>query len=137
MLLIFRHFPILGGESVNAALAATCAAQQNQFWPYHKALFLVEANAGQAENEKLNAGRFSETKLKELADEAKLDRAVFDSCLTGDSASTTVTTDVRAAAGFGLRGTPGFVINGQALTNSSPSDNAGWKKLLDDKLAGR
>lgn len=135
--LVFRQFPILGAESINAAIASTCAAEQNKFWPYHKALFLAQANAGQAENEKLNVGRFSEAKLKEIADEVKLNRTEFDACLTGSGVSDVVTADVRSAAGFGLRGTPGFVINGEALPGGSPADNAGWKKLLDDKLAGR
>ncbi len=137
VLFIFHHLPILGGESVNAAIAAQCAADQDQFWPYHKKLFLAQAEAGQADAEKLNVGRFAEAKLKAFADELKLDRAAFDACLTGPGASEKVTADLRAAQALGVRGTPSFVINGQLLTGGSPADNAGWKKLLDDKLAGR
>ena len=137
VLFVFHNLPILGGESVNAALAAQCAADQNQFWPYHKKLFLSQAEAGQADSEKLNVGRFAEANLKAFADELKLDRAAFDACLTGAGASEKVTADLRAAQSLGVRGTPSFVINGQLLTSGSPADNAGWKKLLEDKLAGR
>ena len=34
----YRHLAILGEESVNAAAAAECAADQDLFWPYHDLL---------------------------------------------------------------------------------------------------
>ncbi len=133
---VFRNFPILGQESSNAAIAAQCAANQGQFWPYHKKLFLVQAEAGQLVREQVNVGRFADARLKAYADEIKLDRAAFDACLTSPETSTAVSDEVRAGVAAGVRGTPGILINGQLLAGT-PADVAGWKKLLDDRVAGR
>ena len=39
---VFKHLIIFGDESVLAAEAAECAAEQNQFWPYYHALMRLE-----------------------------------------------------------------------------------------------
>ena len=43
----FKHLPLLGAESVRAAKAGECAAQQDKFWQLHNDLFLTQAKAGQ------------------------------------------------------------------------------------------
>ncbi|MBI3291385.1 MAG: thioredoxin domain-containing protein [Elusimicrobia bacterium] len=42
--LAFKHFPLskIHKNAVKAAHAAECAAQQNQFWPYHDRLFAAQ-----------------------------------------------------------------------------------------------
>lgn len=128
----FRNFPILGEESARAAIAAQCAAAQNRFWPYHKQLFLVQAEAGQATAEKLNVGRFADAKLREYAAAAGLDVAAFETCYAGDAAVDGVANHIREAQGAGIRGTPGFILNGQPLAGGSPATADAWRKLLDD-----
>jgi protein-disulfide isomerase len=66
--LLFRNFPILGEESVYAAAAAVCAGEQDAFWEYHRTLFLVQAEAGQHEEERINVGRFNPNALADYAD---------------------------------------------------------------------
>lgn len=52
----FRHLPILGTESVQAALASECAADQGMFWQYQNRLFLEQAKEGQASAERVDVG---------------------------------------------------------------------------------
>jgi protein-disulfide isomerase len=130
----FHHFPILGPESLAAAVAAQCAAQQELFWPYHEKLFLVQAEAGQHLKEQLNQGRFSIDNLKKYAADVKADQAKFDACLDAGATVAAVVEDTRAARSLGLAGTPGFTINGQPLGSGAPATNDAWRKVLDEAL---
>jgi protein-disulfide isomerase len=129
----FRQFPILGAESGNAALGAACAAAENKFWPYQKALFLVQADAGQLTKEQVDVGRFSEQSLTDLATKLGMDGQAFDACLNAPATSDAVTADVRRGQTAGVPGTPGFVLNGKLV--ATPPDAAGWRKLLDGAVA--
>lgn len=130
----FHYFPVLGDESVAAAVAAECAAQQDRFWPFHRALFQVQADAGQHRQERTNAGRFSLEALRGLAAATGLGAGLFSECLAATAALDVVRADFEAATALGLRGTPGFVVNGEALSGA-PATIADWRKLLDDAVA--
>jgi protein-disulfide isomerase len=126
----FRHFPILGRESVAAAMGAQCAAEQGRFWPFHKALFLTQAEAGQHTTERLNVGRFSNESLARLAGDVGLDAAAWKLCYEAGAPQATLEADLRAARDAGLRGTPSFIVNGTALPGV-PSSEANWRQILD------
>lgn len=130
----FHNLAFLGPESVQAALAAWCAGEQNRFWPYQEKLFMVQAEAGQATSEKLDVGRFSDVKLQEYAIGIGLDQAAFDACYSSDAAAEAVRSGLRQAQTLGLRGTPSFVLDGQPLA-ASPASLAEWRKLLNEALA--
>jgi protein-disulfide isomerase len=132
----FENLPILGAESVAAAVGGVCAAQQNVFWPYHNRLFLEQARALQFRDEKLNIGRFSAGSLRTYATEAGADGAKWQACFDDPATLDIVQDDVRAASGFGIRGTPGLVANGKVLVTGSPRSEADFRKLLDDAIAG-
>ncbi len=127
----YQNLPILGTESVRAALAGMCAADQNRFWEYHNKLFLVQAEAGQTSNEKLNVGRFSDENLKKYAAELGLDTARFNQCLDSSQHLDEVTEQQRTASSFGIRGTPGFLVNGQPLGAGTPANMDAWRSLFD------
>lgn len=127
----YRHLPILGPESVRAATASQCAADQNKFWQYHQKLFLVQAEAGQIEDEETNVGRFSDDKLKQYAGELGLDQATFDQCFDTNKHLEKVTNDQREANQFGITGTPGFLVNGQPLGQGTPVGIENWKNLVE------
>jgi len=127
----YRHLPILGPESVRAATASQCAADQNKFWPYHYKLFLVQAEAGQIEDEETNVGRFSDDKLKQYAGELGLERSTFDQCFDSNKHLEKVTNDQREANQFGITGTPGFLVNGQPLGQGTPVGIENWKNLVE------
>lgn len=128
----YRHLPILGQESVRAAVAAECAAEQNKFWQFHGKIFLVQAQAGQVDNEKIDDGRLSDKELKKFAGEVGLDQAQFDSCLDGDKYLADVNADDAQAKQFGISGTPNFLLNGVPMgSDVGPVDN--WRKFLDEQ----
>ncbi len=132
--ILFRHFPILGAESVAAAIAAECAARQDRFWEMHFELFLVEARAGQFTGEKTNVGRFSDAALADLADTVGLDPTEFATCYAADDTLETVAGDASAARAAGLTGTPGVLFNGVPV-GGNPGSLANWRLLIDSALA--
>ncbi|MFN0146895.1 MAG: DsbA family protein [Dehalococcoidia bacterium] len=130
---VFRNFPILGAESVRAALASVCAADEEKFWPFHQRLFLEQAKAGQLDGEKLNVGRFSPENLRTYATDAGAAGAAFDACVQDAVTLAKVQDEVDSARQLGLRGTPSLVLNGKPV--ATPPDAAAMRKLLDDALA--
>lgn len=128
----FKHLPLLGLESVDAATATQCAADQDLFWQYHHKLFLVQAENDQASVPRHNVGRFSNDNLKEYASELGLDRTAFDACLDSGAHLEKLTDDQSEASAFGIRGTPGFLVNGQAIGTGTPADLDAWEELVID-----
>jgi protein-disulfide isomerase len=139
MQIIYAQLPILGkGESMQAAIASLCAADQNKFWQYHNLLFLTEAKAGQADanNEKIDVGRYGNDKLKQYASDLGLDRTAFDKCFDNNSEKVAlVDTQNRQAKSFGINGTPGFLINGSPIGTGTPESIEAWRKALDAFLS--
>lgn len=136
----FRHFPVLRGESITAAIAAHCAAEQDRFWEYHRELFAIQADAGQDTDEQLNVGRFEPAALVGVAEDVGLDPAAFEACVTSPDSAATVQADEAAAREAGLTGTPNFLvtIGGQTAplppTGRDPGGPAEWRTLLDALL---
>jgi len=131
----YRQFPVFSGrESVQAAQASLCAAEQNAFWEYHHKLFRVQAEAGQLERERINVGRFSDENLKRYAQELGLDTQRFNACFDSDKYLDQVQKDKAEGQSYGLSGTPSFILNGRPLVGGAPSSIEGWKTLFDQVL---
>jgi len=120
--LIFRHFAILGPDSEAAAEAAACADAQRQFWPYHDRLFAAQGRL-----------TFTRNNLLRMAQELHLDLANFTACLDTELFRPQVRAETRAALALGLRGTPGFVINGRSLVGALPFEL--FQSVSDEALA--
>jgi protein-disulfide isomerase len=131
----FRHFVILGPESIAAARAAVCVAEQDVFWPFHNRLFLEQAKAGQLTSERLNVGRFSDANLRTYAAEAGAELEAFDACFAGAGALARIQADVNEARTLGLRGTPSMVIDGVPVT--TPRDLASLRQTLDRAIEAK
>lgn len=125
--IVFKHFTFLGQESVWAAQAAECAADQGQFWAYHDLLF----NKQNGEN----VGTFTKENLIKYAQELKLDATKFDPCLTNDETLERVNADTLEGRNAGVSGTPTFFINGKPLVGAQPIE--AFKQVLDPLLAGQ
>jgi protein-disulfide isomerase len=125
----YRHLPILGSESTLAALGMTCAGKQNKFWEFHNELFSVQAKAGQDTNEQIDAGRFTEGKLKSIASDLGLDRGQFDTCYQAPETVTEVSNNQKEAQSLGIRSTPGFIVNGGRIGEGSPSIEE-WRNIV-------
>lgn len=120
--LIYRHYAILGADSEGAAEASACAGAQGQFWPYHDRLFAVQGRLA-----------FTRTNLLHMAQELRLDLTDFTACLETGRFTPQVRAETRAAMALGLRGTPGFVINGRSLVGALPFEL--FQSVIEEALA--
>ena len=109
---VYKHSAFLGQESVWAAQAAECAADQNKFWQYHDLLFARQSGE--------NQGAFTKDKLIGFAKDMGLDMTKFEPCLTNDETLARVQADTQEGQKAGVRGTPTFFINGQPLVGAQP-----------------
>jgi protein-disulfide isomerase len=133
--IIYEHFPGLGRESVWAAGASFCAADQNKFWEYHNLLFHVQAKAGQLEDEEVNVGRFDLPKLKEFGKQVGIpDQGTFEQCIDSGKHDEDVANQQRRARSLGITGTPGFLINGRPLTTGALANIEDWREVLNDAV---
>ena len=130
----FKHLPILGQESVTAAVGATCAAEQNRMWEYANRLFTLQAQNGQDRNERLNIGRFDESDLLTVAIDLGLDEAAFSTCQSSGAAIELVSQDQAEARAIGFGGTPSYLINGAPLQAGAPASNEGWRTVMNEFL---
>ena len=110
--LVYKHSAFLGQESVWAAQAAECAADQSKFWEYHDLLF--DKQNGE------NVGTFTKDKLMGYAKDLGLDSTKFDPCLQNDATLQRVMSDVNEGRAAGVTGTPTFFINGKPLVGAQP-----------------
>jgi len=125
---VYKHLAILGQESLWAAEAAECAADQGQFWLYHDELF---RQAGLSGGE--NVGAFTKERLSTYAQALGLDMTRFEPCLQNDTTQARVVKDTQEARGFGFGGTPSFLINASTLIGAQPY--AAFARLVDAGLA--
>jgi protein-disulfide isomerase len=127
--LIFRDFPIYGDDSVNGAMAAHCAGEQNLFWEMHDLMY---------QNQKaVNSGWLSSDNIKQLASDAYLDMQQFNPCFDGRKYANKILENFNVAKADGVNGTPTFMIidnNGLTMTlrGAQPFDT--FKQVLDDML---
>lgn len=117
---VYRHYPLPNHPNARpAAEAAECAAEQQQFWPYHDRLFA-------------NAAKLSTADLKQAAKDLGLDAARFNACVDARKYKAQVDEDVQAGTAAGVDGTPSFFINGRIITGAQSFD--AFKRLIDDEL---
>jgi protein-disulfide isomerase len=121
----YLHFAFLGEESVWAAEASECASDQDAFWEYHDLLF--ESQSGE------NQGAFNKDKLKEFAAQLNLDTDAFNECLDTGKYTELVNNQKTTAQQLGVRSTPTFAVNGQAVVGAQPYEN--FKTIIDDLLS--
>ena len=123
---VYRDFPIFGEDSLRAALASECAEEQGKFWEMHNRLF-----------ERLNGreeATLSEETLVGYAGELGLEVRSFSECLSSQRYFEEVLLDYQVAQSYGLRGTPGFVINGVVYTMGA-QPFAVFDQIIQSELA--
>ena len=93
----FRHLPLTSHPFArDAALAASCAGNQNRFWEMHTYLFAHQADLGKSP-------------WLSAAAELKLTGDSFEDCLARRDQSQ-IDADVAEASRLGMRSTPSFVL---------------------------
>jgi protein-disulfide isomerase len=95
----FSSYP----DSVNAAEAAYCAADQNKYWEMRNAIF-----------DNYTMG-YSTSSLITIAGMIDLDTALFEECLTNHKYTDQIAQDLAEGRAAGVTGTPSFVVNGQVV----------------------
>ena len=107
--LVFHDFAFIGQESIDAAVAATCADQQGKFWPYHDYLY---ANQGAVENQ----GAFAPARLLQIAVAVGLDQGTYNTCISSTATLQQVNQEHQQGIGAGVTGTPTIFINSKQQT---------------------
>ncbi|MGQ9573520.1 MAG: DsbA family protein [Dehalococcoidia bacterium] len=121
--LVFKHFAFEGEESIRAAQAAECAADQNRFWDYHDMLFLNQRIPFTSEN------------LKAFARELGLDTASFNVCLDLETHAEKVAADRAEGKRRGVSGTPTFYVGPTQIVGAKPYDT--FRAAIEDQLAAQ
>jgi protein-disulfide isomerase len=122
---VFRHYAFLGQESLWAAEASECAAEQGKFFPYFDKLN-VQTPSGR------NSGAYSKDSLKRYAGEVGLDQIAFNTCVDSGRYTAKVQAETAAGAAKGVNSTPSVFVNGQKL-QGVPT----WEDLLRAILAAQ
>lgn len=113
-------------ESVEAAAASRCAADQGLFWQMHNWLF---ANWN-GENE----GAFAAPRLTAIATAVGLDLAQYDACMATGVQQAAVINETNQGVAAGVAQTPTLFINGRALVGA-PRAYADFAAILDQAYA--
>ena len=121
----YWNFAFLGEESLWAAEAAECAADQDKYWEYHDKLFTSQAGE--------NQGAFAKENLKQFAAELGLDSGAFNECLDSGKHTELVQSDTSLAQQIGVQSTPSFLVNGTPLVGAVPFDQ--FQKLVEQNLS--
>ncbi len=119
--IIYRDLPDLANhpDALTAAMAAECADEQNQFWPYHDKLFE-------------NQNNLSKENLKLIASQLGLNSSQFNQCLDNEKYLTEVQNDLQDALKFGVTGTPTFFISGNKVPGVIPYET--FKLIIEKAL---
>ena len=127
--LVFKDFTIYGNDSVNGAIAAHCAADQNKYWELHDHFY--------ENQEAINSGWLSISNIKKFASEVGLDMEQFNSCLDERKYYQKVQNNVEKWMSIGVSGIPKFIIidsDGQSEIIEGPQPYSVFKEVLDEML---
>jgi protein-disulfide isomerase len=119
----YQSIAILSEESLYAAEAGECAADQEAFWPYHDFLF-VQLNRGN--------GDFSRENLKQFAADLGLDTATFNECMDSEKYADLIRNQTMDARSIGIQSTPTFLINGRPFIGAQPFE--AFRRVINDEL---
>lgn len=94
-------------ESLELAVGAACAAEQDRYWQFHDLVFW---NQGRE-----NRGDHSTHFIGNVAERAAVDRTAWDTCVGNDAARQAVRATTSQAFAIGVSSTPTLIVNGVAL----------------------
>ncbi len=110
--IVFRNYPVIGPESLAAANASLCAAEQDKFWEFSSILF--------ANQNGHDTGAFSSRRLEAFAEAINLNVDEFSACLREDRYQGQVQEDIQAGTMQGIDSTPSFLVNGVLMVGALP-----------------
>ena len=116
---VFRHFPVHGDESVFAAVAVECAANQGAFWPLHDRFM--------ADDDTL----YTEAGLRRQITFEGLDFGEFETCVTEGHTFPLVSASYDEGVERGVRGTPTIFVDGERVESSFEAIEEAVKQALE------
>jgi predicted DsbA family dithiol-disulfide isomerase len=120
--LVFKHLPLEGHRnSLPAARAAYCAAEQDRFWQFHDAIF--------------TASNLSPPALEQIASDLGLGLPKFQECVASERSRAAVVKDIEAATLLRIESTPSFVVNGKVIKGALSF--AEFQKIIEQELSQR
>lgn len=117
---VYRDFPVLGPASLDAALAAACAQDQDAFWEYHDILYA-------------NPQALTREDLIRYAQSLNLDMEAFTTCYDNEVHREAVIADYVDGQNYGVGGTPTFFINGRIFVGAQPLEQ--FEMAIESELA--
>lgn len=114
---VLKEFPIFGGDSDYAAMAAIASRKQNKYWDLHQALFSHEGKITQAVVDELAA--------KQGLDMEKLKADMKDPAVAQELAATHA-----LAQSLSINGTPAFIVDDKVSPGYLPADTLA--AMVDD-----
>jgi len=113
---VYHTLSFLGPESVNAANAAACSADEGKFLQYHRALY--------ANQPAENSGVWSNDVLTVLGQAAGITSRSFSSCVKNMEYQGWVSNAATAGAKANVNSTPTVFINGKEIDRNGEYFNA-------------
>ena len=107
----YHVLSFLGDESVRAANASFCAAEEGQYLNFHKALYSVQSAVE-------NSGFWSNETLVKMGKKIGITSTTFETCVTKGSKVDLVQANYDSMSKFGVQGTPTVFINGKKWERS-------------------
>ena len=112
----FHVLSFLGDESVRAANASFCAADEGQYLDFHHALYAVQSPLE-------NSGFWSNEKLVAIGSKIGITSKKFADCVNKGSKIDLVKANYDSMEKYGVKGTPTVFINGKLWERKSPDFN--------------
>jgi protein-disulfide isomerase len=113
---VLKEFPIFGGDSDYAAMAAIAAKKQNKYWELHQAMFAHE-------------GKITKEAVDELATQHGIDLAKLKEDMNDPAVAQELADNHALAQALNINGTPGFVIDDKVSPGYLPAD--GLAQMID------
>ena len=121
---VFHPMTFIGPESVLAANAAACAADENKFVDMNLALF-------QNQSESENSGKWSKEFLVQLGKSIGITSGTFKTCVNDGTYIKWTSNVAAASAKANVNGTPTIFVNGKQLDrNTEYGDQAKFRAAL-------
>jgi protein-disulfide isomerase len=112
----FHVLSFLGDESVRAANASFCAADEGQYIDFHKALYRVQSPLE-------NSGFWSNETLVAIGSKVGITSEKFTKCVNDGQKVELVKANYDSMAKYGVQGTPTVFIDGKLWERKSPDFN--------------
>jgi len=131
VVLVFKHLPNRGADSIPAALAAQCIQDQGKFWQFHNLLYKNQGPIDSGWSNKYNLRKFA-------LQIPILYISKFDSCFDNQKYKSFIENDIAFAHSLGFTETPSFMIvrsdgsHPQKIEGAQPFP--AFKALIDKSL---